>query len=121
MQGILYEEPSAWLFLLVTCVLGGGAAWITGRAYATTWRSIPSLVVAILLLGIAVRFVHHSMFAGTMLAPKYYVVDTVFLMITALVSFRVRRTQQMSSQYYWLYERTGPFTWKERPNPAEGS
>ena len=51
MQGVLYEESSAWLFLLVTCVLGGGAAWMTGRAYAITWRSIPALVLALLLLG----------------------------------------------------------------------
>ena len=34
MQGILYEEPSVWLFLLVTLVMGGGAAWMTGRAMA---------------------------------------------------------------------------------------
>ena len=34
MQGILYEESSVWLFLLVTCVLGGGGAWMTGRACA---------------------------------------------------------------------------------------
>ena len=32
MHGILYEEESIWQFLLVTCVLGGWAAWMTGRA-----------------------------------------------------------------------------------------
>ena len=30
MQGILYEEPSFFLFALVTVILGGGAAWQTG-------------------------------------------------------------------------------------------
>ncbi len=39
MQGILYEEPSFWLFFLITCLLGGWAAWMTGRACASTWRT----------------------------------------------------------------------------------
>ncbi len=114
MQGILYEEPSAWLFVLVTCLLGGAAAWMTGRAYALTWRSTAGLVVALLLLGIAVRFAHHALFGGTMLSPQYYVVDTIVLLIIGFVSFRYQRTWQMATQYYWLYERTGPLTWRAR-------
>ena len=121
MQGILYEEPSAWLFVLVTCVLGGGAAWMTGRAYAITWSSPLSLVVALLLLGVATRFIHHAMFAGTMFSLRYYVIDTIVLMIIGFVSFRYRRTWQMATQYYWLYERTGPFTWRSHQKPAEGA
>jgi hypothetical protein len=114
MQGVLYEESSAWLFLLVTCVLGGGAAWMTGRAYAITWRSIPALLLALLLLGIATRFIHHALFGGTMFSLRYYIVDTIMLIIIGMASFRYRRTWQMASQYYWLYERTGPFTWRSR-------
>ena len=41
MQGILYEEPSIWEFFFVTCLLGGWAAWMTGRACAQTWRAMP--------------------------------------------------------------------------------
>ena len=40
MQGILYEEPTIWLFLLVTVVMGGWLAWMTGRAIAMTWKPI---------------------------------------------------------------------------------
>src|SRR6185503_11094200 len=121
MHRILYEESSAWLFLLVTCVLGGGAAWMTGRAYAITWRSPLSLVVALLLLGIATRFIHHAMFEGTMFSPRYYVVDTIVLLIIGFASFRHQRTWQMATQYYWLYERTGPFTWRSRQETLERS
>lgn len=116
MQGILYEESSAWLFILVTCVLGGGAAWMTGRAYAITWRPALSLCLALLLLGIATRFIHHAMFHGTMFSLRYYVADTIILMIVGFASYRYRRTWQMATQYYWLYERTGPFTWRSRPD-----
>jgi hypothetical protein len=103
----------------VTCVLGGGAAWLTGRAYAITWRSLPALLLALLLLGIAVRFVHHAMFAGTMFSLRYYIVDAVVLLAFGFVSFRFQRTRQMATQYYWLYEKSGPFTWRSRQNPAD--
>src|SRR5262245_56450068 len=111
MQGVIYEESSIWLFLLVTCLLGGGAAWMTGRAYAITWRTPPSLLVALLLLGVAVRFIRRALFLGTMFSLHYYVVDTIVLLIIGAISFRYRRTWQMATQYFWLYERTGPLTW----------
>ena len=38
MQGIIYEEEYAGLFLLVTVAMGGGAAWLAGPAIAGTWR-----------------------------------------------------------------------------------
>jgi hypothetical protein len=118
MQGVIYEESSVWLFLLVTCLLGGAAAWMTGRAYAITWRTPLSLLVVLLLLGVAVRFIHHALFLGTMFSLHYYVVDTIVLLIVGAVSFRYRRTWQMATQYYWLYERTGPLTWRPRQDAA---
>ena len=114
MQGILYEEPSIWLFLLVTCLLGGGAAWQTGKAVASTWKSWGILAVYILLLGIAVRFIHHALFEGTMFSLHYYIVDTIILLVIAALGFRFTRTSQMVTQYSWLYERTGPMTWRAR-------
>jgi hypothetical protein len=114
MQYILYEEPSAWLFIFVTCVLGGAAAWMTGRAFAFEWRSPAALAVALLFLGLVTRFIHHALFSGTMFTLQYYVVDTAILMIFGFVSFRFHRTQQMITQYYWLYERNGPLAWRER-------
>jgi len=72
MQGILYEEPSVLQFFFVTCLLGGWAAWMTGRASAQTWRPMSSLIVFLLLLGIAVRFIHHALFSGTMFTAQYY-------------------------------------------------
>ncbi len=52
MQGILYEEPSFWLFFLITCLLGGWAAWMTGRACASTWRTYPQLLLYLIPLGL---------------------------------------------------------------------
>src|SRR4051812_33894120 len=60
MQGILYEEPSIWLFLLVTCLMGGWAAWMTGRAVALTWGPYWQCVLYLALLAWAVRFIHFA-------------------------------------------------------------
>ncbi len=114
MQGILYEEPSVWLFLLVTVIMGGWAAWMTGRAVASTWREPWTLALYILLLGIAVRFIHFALFHGTLLSPRYYLVDTVILMVIGFLGWRHTRARQMTTQYRWLYERAGPFGWRPR-------
>lgn len=114
MQGILYEEASFTQFLFVTCLLGGWAAWMTGRAVAKTWRPLVSLVVYLLALGIAIRFIHHALFNGSMLAMQYYVVDTIVLMVVGILGYRYTRTRQMVTQYHWLYERASPLSWKAK-------
>ncbi|HHZ07988.1 MAG TPA: hypothetical protein GX405_04320 [Rhizobiales bacterium] len=114
MSGILYEETSVWQFFFVTCLLGGWAAWMTGRACAMTWRSYSSLIVYLLVLGIAVRFIHHALFDGTMLTLQFYVVDTIILIVLGTLGFRYTRTNQMVTQYYWLYERASLLSWKPR-------
>lgn len=114
MQGILYEEPSIWQFFFVTCLLGGGAAWMTGRACAQTWRNYVNLVLYLLLLGIAVRFIHHALFNGTMFSPQFYLVDTVVLLIIGSLGYRYTRTNQMVTQYHWLYERASLLGWKSK-------
>jgi hypothetical protein len=121
MQGILYEEPSFFLFALVTVILGGGAAWQTGKAVASTWGNQVQLVLYLMLLGCAVRFLHYALFHGTLLTLHYYLVDAVVLIAIGLIAFRYTRATQMTTQYRWIYERTGPLTWRERLTPADGS
>ncbi|MEO5323856.1 hypothetical protein PV773_11095 [Mesorhizobium sp. CC13] len=114
MQGILYEEASIWQFFFVTCLLGGWAAWMTGRACAQTWRTYGKLVLYILGLGIGVRFIHHALFGGTMFSLQYYVVDTIVLLIFATLGYKYTRTNQMVKQYHWLYEKASPLSWRPK-------
>ncbi len=79
-----------------------------------TWRSYSSLIVYLLVLGIAVRFIHHALFDGTMLTLQFYVVDTIILIVLGTLGFRYTRTNQMVTQYYWLYERASLLSWKPR-------
>ncbi len=75
-MGGLYESESLLQVLLVTGAIGGGAAWLAGRAIATTWRPFWHVVAYTLLLGCAVRFVHFALFEGTLLSPASYGADT---------------------------------------------
>lgn len=114
MQGILYEEASIWQFFFVTLVLGGWAAWMTGKACAQTWRPYLTLVLYLMALGVGVRFIHHALFDGTMFSPRYYIVDTIVLLVFGILGYKYTRTNQMVSQYHWLYERASPLSWRAR-------
>lgn len=110
----LYATETFLQVLLVTGAIGGGAAWLTGRAIAQTWRPYWHLVAYIALLGAGVRFVHFALFEADLLALASYLVDTVFFLVVGSLAFRVTRTAQMVTQYPWLYERAGPLTWRDR-------
>ena len=106
MHGILYEGDRLPSFLLITVLLGGGAAWLAGRAIAQTWRPWWSIIAYMLILGLAVRFCHYALFAGTLLSPYYYVVDTIVLILMATLGFRGTRDAQMARQYGFLDTKT---------------
>jgi hypothetical protein len=114
MQGILYEEPSAWLFILVTVIMGGWGAWMTGRACAQTWRPISILAVYLAILTGGVRFIHFALFQGTLLSPHYYLVDLVVILIIGSLGYRMTRAEQMITKYGWMFEASGPLGWRAK-------
>ena len=111
----IYESESLLQVLLVTGLIGGGAAFLAGRAIAATCAGRSGMSWSIwLLLGCAVRFVHFALFEGTLIAPASYAADTLWLLILGALAWRMTRAAQMATQYYWLYERSGPFGWRPR-------
>jgi hypothetical protein len=112
MSGILYEETSFASFLFVTIILGGAGAWMTGRACAITWRPYPLLVFYLLILSLAVRFIHFSLFEATLLSLHYWIVDAAVCLLIGSLGYRYTRTNQMTTQYYWLYAKSGPLSWR---------
>jgi len=120
-MGGFYTEESFLQIVIVTGLIGGGAAWLAGRAIARTWRPVGHVVVYMLLLGAAVRFVHFALFEGILLSLPSYGADTLYLVAVGAVSWQINRTNQMVTQYNWLYERTGLLSWRDRPRtPPEG-
>jgi len=115
MQGLIYEEGSLGVFVLVTVILGGGAAALAGRAIAITWRPWWQVITYGLVLGAVVRFIHYALFGGTLLSAQYYLVDAAVCLAFGLAGFRAARAAQMVRQYNWIHEPDGPLRWRRKP------
>ena len=113
---LLYEEDSFGVFVLVTVTLGGGAAALSGRAIAATWRPWAQVVAYSLILGAVVRFFHFALFGGTMLSTHYYLVDSAVCLAFGLLGFRAARAAQMVRQYRWINMPHGPLRWRRKPH-----
>ena len=109
-----YEDTYA-VFLLVTVILGGGAAVLAGRAIATTWRPWWQVVLYAFIFGGAVRFFHFALFQATFLTLHYFLVDSAVCLLFGAVGFRAARAAQMVTQYRWLNERRGLLRWRRKP------
>jgi hypothetical protein len=115
----LYGKENALQVFFVTGLIGGFAAWATGRTLADGWRPFRQAAVYLCLLGAAIRFAHFALFQGALLSLPAYLADTVFLFAVGGIAWRLTRVRRMVRQYRWLYERAGPFSWRERAAAAE--
>jgi ABC-type polysaccharide/polyol phosphate export permease len=107
-------EHSFWHFLIMTVLIAGGAAFMAGRAMAFKWRPQWMAIVYMVPLAAALRFFHYALFEGSLLSLHYFLVDFVILVAAALLGYRLMRVHQMTSQYPWLYEKSGAFAWRSR-------
>jgi hypothetical protein len=114
----LSDERSLLVFLLVSVAMGGGAAWLAGRAMAATWRPWWHIAFYMLLLAFAVRFIHYALFDSTFLSLHYYLVDYGVCLAFGLLGFRVMRVHQMVTRYKWINERAGLLRWRRRGSDA---
>lgn len=103
------------VFLVLTVILGGAAAFLAGRGLARSWKPFWRVFFYMALLAFAVRFFHYALFDGHLLSLYYYLVTYAVLLIAGCIGYRAMRTTQMVTQYRWLYERTSPLSWRERP------
>ena len=110
----LSDEHSLGIFFLVSVVMGGGAAWLAGRAIAATWRPWWHLALYMLLLSLVVRFLHSALFEGKFLSLHYYIVDYAVCLGFGLVGFHLTRVNHMVTHYNWINERAGLFRWRRR-------
>jgi hypothetical protein len=109
----LYAGENVLHVVLVTGLLGGGAAWLSGRAIAGAWRPPWQVALAAVLLGAAARFIHFALFEGALLSAASYGLDTLIFLVVGLIAWRATRAAQLVRQYPWLYVRAGPLGWRE--------
>lgn len=100
------------VFLGVTLVMVGFAAYMTGQALGSGWKPYWHLVVSCALLGAAARFLSFALFKGALFSVSGYLVGTVALLAIGTFAFRLNRARKMVSQYPWLYRRAGLFGWR---------
>lgn len=114
MPPLFWEENHFWVFFFVSVVIGGGAAYLSGRGQAMKWRPVPMTLLYMIPLAAAVRFFHYALFKGELLSPHYFLVDLVVLACFALLGYRKTMTDKMVSQYPWLYERASLVSWRNK-------
>ena len=102
------------VFLALTVIIGGGAAFLAGRGLAKGWKPHWRVFFYMALLAGAVRFFHYALFEGRLLSLYYYLVTYAVLVAAASLGYRMMRTEQMVTQYPWLYQRTSPLSWRDR-------
>lgn len=110
----LFGVPDLLVTLLVTAIIVGFAAFMTGQALANTWRPAWQMLPYGLMLGFADRFLVWGLFGGDGLSVSGYVIDTAYLIAVGFAAYRLTRARRMVTQYPWLYERAGPFGWRDR-------
>ncbi len=109
-----FFEGSPGVFLFLTVFLGGGAAFLAGRANAMGWKSPIVLFANMLLLNAGVRFLHFALFQADLLSIEHFLSQGIVLEVAAFIGYRLTMAKQMASKYPWLYELTSPFTWKQK-------
>ena len=114
----LYAGESIGYVVLVTGFLGGGAAWLAGRAIAASWQPPWHAVLAMLGIAAAARFIHFALFQGNLTSLTSYASDAGVLVFIGLLAWQATRTAQMVRQYPWLYVRSSALSWRkiEREN-----
>ena len=113
-MALLWEV--SWIeFLVVTLVIGGALGFAVGRSTARSWSGWGFLIFGILLLTIAIRFLHFSLFNGTFFLPPetlstalhYGIVDFLILLAFAAAGRLTMRSAQMARQYRFLRTNAG--------------
>lgn len=108
----LGEDPL--VYIILTLIIAGAAAWMAGKAVADTWRPAWMAVVSGFGLALATRFLTYGLFDGELLSFIGYARDAATLGAIAWIAWRMRLAAKMADQYPWLYERAGPFGWRDR-------
>lgn len=109
-----FYDNGLWSFVFLTVLLGGAAAFMSGRSIAQSWKSTRILAFYCFLLACAVRFLHYALFEGELLSTKGFAIDLVVMMVAGFLGYRLTRVTQMVTQYRWLYKRSALFWWQSR-------
>jgi hypothetical protein len=110
----LVVEQKFLIFLVLTVIMGGGAAVLAGRGLAMKWRPVWAPALAMVPLTLGLRFLHYALFGADLTSLHYLVTDFLILLAGCYLGYRMTLTKKMVRQYPWLYEAVSPVTWRPR-------
>ncbi|MFO1350209.1 MAG: hypothetical protein U1F68_05805 [Gammaproteobacteria bacterium] len=113
METLLDTTPTVFIGVTVVCM--GLAAYMTGQAVASTWRAPWQAIVYAALLAFGSRFLIFALFNGKLLSATGFIIDALVLVTIALFAYRITHVSRMVNQYPWLYRRRGPFAYEQIP------
>ena len=99
MLGHFYEggENGLWTFVLITVLMGGLAAYASGKAIAQTWRPFWHVPLYMLVVAAAVRFLHFALFEEPLASLPSYAAD--FAIAFAAASLGQVHAAQLPSRF----------------------
>ena len=114
--------------LALTIVMFGTGGFLMGQVVADTWRPWWHVLPYAALLAIGNQFLGFALFGGPFIVDSLvstgslplsdaifgYLLEFAVIIAFALVAFRVTRVRRMTTQYPWLCERAGPFSWRQK-------
>lgn len=101
------------VFIGMTLLLVGAAAFMSGRAIADQWRPFWYVVPAAFGLALADRFLTYALFEGPLLHLPGFLIQFVILVLYAALGWRLTRVAKLCRQYPWRYERAGPCSYRQ--------
>ncbi|AWU97668.1 DUF6867 family protein [Azospirillum ramasamyi] len=116
METILGSSVPVFVFL--TVLVFGGCGVLTGQTLAEGWKPVSSVLAYSLLLGVGDRFLAWGLFGEQLLSLWGFAVHTAVIALITLTAHRIATARRMVNQYPWLYERAGPFAWREKTGAA---
>ena len=102
------------VFIGLTIVLFGGAAFLTGQALAGGWKGPWIGIFYCALMAFSDQFLVYGLFDGDGTRISGFVLDWIYLSAVFLFAYRLTQARKMVTQYPWLYVRSGLFGWRKR-------
>jgi uncharacterized membrane protein len=114
MAGDFYAggENGVFTFILITLLMGGLAAYASGKAIAQTWRPFRQVPLYMLVVALAVRFCHFALFEEELFSLPSYMIDFAVALAAGSLGYRLVRARQMTVQYGWMFQRRGLLAWR---------
>jgi len=113
----------SWVQISISAfIVFGGFAVMSGQALARTWRPWTHGIGYGVLLSLGARLLEFVLFIGRAQRLDGYVLDNIgfalvnlaYLIAVTVLAHRITLARMMVTQYPWMYERAGLFSWRAK-------